>query len=355
MIGPMPPPYGGQSILVQNILKSRLATRFQFRLLDIAHDLSGHPLRMVLTARFLWRMLGLLRRFPGIGLVHIHTSAGIAFLEKGLYILVGKLFRKKIVLHIHGGRFPQAWNRAGDIKKRVIRRILNACDTVIVLGHQGYCFFTQEIGTSSSVMALPNAIDWKMDFKKAPREEFIFLYVGHLKPEKGLLDLLDAYRECRILLPGRKISLRLMGGGDNEENESLVKREYASAGMTGISFLGIRTGDDKWNEFAAADVFLLPSHSEDMPIAILEAMACGLPIIATSVGSIPEVVEDNINGYLVAPHQPAALAEKMALLVRGDDLRRAMGTANRVKARKNYSFEEYESKLENIYLDLLAE
>jgi glycosyltransferase involved in cell wall biosynthesis len=355
MIGPVPPPYGGQSILVQNILKSRIATRFQFRLLDIAHNLSGHPLRMVLTVRFLWRMLGLLRRFPEICLVHIHTSAGNALLEKGLYVSVGKLFRKKIVLHIHGGGFPQSWNRAGDVKKRIIRRILNACDAVIVLSRQGYCFFTQEIGLSSAVMVLPNAIEWRKENRKTSGEEVVFLYVGHLKPEKGLLDLLDAFRECRLLLSGRNISLRLMGGGDNEENERLIKREYVSAGMTGISFLGIRTGDDKWNEYASADVFLLPSHSEDMPISILEAMACGLPVIATSVGSIPEVIEDNVNGYLVAPHQPATLAAKMAQLVRDDDLRRSMGLANRDKVRREYFFEEYERKLENIYLALLAE
>jgi len=355
MIGPVPPPYGGQSILVQNILKSRLATRFQFRLLDIAHDLTGHPLRIGLTARFLGRLLRLLRKYPGIALLHIHTSAGIALLEKGLYVLAGKLFRKKIVLHVHGGRFHQVWNRAGGNKKRLFRRILNACDAVIVLSHQGYCLFTQEIGISSAVMVLPNAIERREENRKAPREEFVFLYVGYLKPEKGLMDLLEAYRQCRLLLSGRKISLRLMGGGDNEENEGLVKRGYASAGLDGISFLGIRTGDDKWNEFAAADVFLLPSHSEDMPIAILEAMACGLPVIATSVGSIPEVVEDNVNGYLVAPHQPSALAEKMALLVRDAAVRSAMGAANQAKVQKEYSFKEYENKLENIYLDLLAE
>jgi glycosyltransferase involved in cell wall biosynthesis len=92
-----------------------------------------------------------------------------------------------------------------------------------------------------------------------------------------------------------------------------------------------------------------------MPISILEAMACGLPVIATSVGSIPEVIEDNVNGYLVAPHQPATLAAKMAQLVRDDDLRRIMGSANRDKVRRGYSFEEYERKLENIYLALLAE
>jgi len=355
MIGPIPPPYGGQSILIQNILESRLAIQYNFRILNISHNLIRHPFyRTILTLRFVARMIRLLFRFPEIGLIHIHTSAGIAFLEKGIYVLLGRVFRKNVILHIHGGRFPLIWNRAGNIEKRFIRHILNSCDSIIVLSQSGQSFFTREIATSSKVFKLPNAIRFRNENRKAPEEEVVFLYVGHLKPEKGLFDLLDAYRECSLLVPGRKISLRLIGCGDNEENEDRIKRTYEASGLAGISFLGIRTGAEKWNEFALADIFILPSHSEDMPVAILEAMACGLPIIATSVGSIPEFIEDNINGYLVSPRQPSALAEKMAFLVRNSDIRQTMGSSNREKVRREFSFEEYERKLGDVYLSFLS-
>jgi len=104
MIGPLPPPYGGQSVLVSNLLQSRLGERFQYVVMNVAHESTGVA-RAARAVLFAFQLLVRLAFHPSIGLVHIHTSAGMAFLEKSLFAALSQLFGKRVVLHIHGGRF----------------------------------------------------------------------------------------------------------------------------------------------------------------------------------------------------------------------------------------------------------
>jgi glycosyltransferase involved in cell wall biosynthesis len=353
LIGPIPPPYGGQSVLVESILESKISEKINLTVLNIAHEKPGFIKRAILSAVFLVRLICILVTVNGLKLLHIHTSAGPAFWEKSLFVIAGKLFGKKVILHLHGGRLVSFWNEAGNFKKFIIRKILNCCDAVIVLSTGGRSFVEMEISSSARILVLPNAVESVTGQVVSSPDNVTFLYVGHLKPEKGLLDLLHAFRECRNLT-NRAIRLKIMGGGDTEENETIIKNAYTAAGLDEVSFVGVLTGADKWREFFSSDVFVLPSHSEDMPMTILEAMACGLPVIATSVGSIPDVIENGINGYLVTSHNPSYLAEKMALLAEHSDIRQAMSMANRQKVREDYSFDRFQNDLEKVYLDALA-
>jgi glycosyltransferase involved in cell wall biosynthesis len=103
---------------------------------------------------------------------------------------------------------------------------------------------------------------------------------------------------------------------------------------------------------ASADVFVLPSLSEGFGIVALEAMAMGLPIVATKVGGLLEIIKDGENGFLVEPRNPVEIAEKCALLLTNDDLRTSISRNNREKA-KDYSWEKVIERLENVYLHAL--
>jgi glycosyltransferase involved in cell wall biosynthesis len=105
---------------------------------------------------------------------------------------------------------------------------------------------------------------------------------------------------------------------------------------------------------ASADVFVLPSLSEGFGIAALEAMAMGLPIIATKVGGLLEIIKDGENGFLVEPRNPVEIAEKCVLLLTNDDLRASISRNNREKA-KDYSWEKVIERLEKVYLHVLWE
>jgi glycosyltransferase involved in cell wall biosynthesis len=120
-----------------------------------------------------------------------------------------------------------------------------------------------------------------------------------------------------------------------------------------VIFTGIR--QDVPNILGLLDVFVLPSLWEGLPIALLEAMAAGLPVVATAVGGTPEVVVEGETGFLVPPRDPEALAEAILRLLREPDLRRRMGEAGRKRVAEHFSVEQMVQKTEALYEHLLAE
>jgi glycosyltransferase involved in cell wall biosynthesis len=353
IVGPFPPPFGGQSVLVKNIIESRISKKFNLFLLNTNHQKPKIIFRIFYTFQFTVKLLFILLFSRHLCIVHIHTSAGIAFYEKIIYVVLSRLFNKKVLIHIHGGIFRNFWKNSGKVGQYLILQILNLCHRIVVLSPGWEKYFVKQIQTNTVVMSLPNStkVENAVVFEK---DKFCvsFLYVGHLKPEKGLLDLLEA---IQILLSqtSQSFRIRLMGEGDTHDNETLIRNAFLRADIPNVEFLGLLTGEEKWHHFALADVFILPSHSEDMPLTILEAMAFSLPVIATDVGVVNEVIENAVNGFLVEPCNGKMLAEKMKILAENSDLRKMLGAANFLKFTEKYSFQSYELKLEHIYEDVL--
>lgn len=353
LLGPVPPPYGGQSVLVESILQSRLKDRFGIIPLDCSHDLPGGVKRVWLSLKFSILLIRILLSRPGLRILHIHTSAGKAFFEKSFFAAIGRLFGKKIILHVHGGKSAEFWALAGAVKRRLIRYLLSLYDTLIVLSPAGRELYKDIIGFPGRVNVLPNAIRAER-FEPAAkgRDRVTALFVGHLKPEKGLLDLFAALQ----VLPSsvmERLEVRIVGAADTRNNTGQVAGIYSAADLSTVRFVGLKTGAAKWREYADADIFLLPSHTEDMPITVLEAMSCGLPVLATSVGSIPELIREGENGFLVPPHAPKLIAERIVRLFHDEALRKRMGIANRRKAELEFGFGLFENRLGAIYESLL--
>src|SRR5947207_1751751 len=101
--------------------------------MNVAHQSTGVA-RLSRAALFVFQLLMRLAFHPSIGVVHIHTSAGLSFLEKSVFVALSQLFGKRVLLHIHGGRFRSVWREASFFKRRIIRRLLQLNDALIVLG-----------------------------------------------------------------------------------------------------------------------------------------------------------------------------------------------------------------------------
>jgi glycosyltransferase involved in cell wall biosynthesis len=276
----------------------------------------------------------------------------MAFLEKSVFASLSLLFGKRVVLHIHGGRFRIVWSDAGCFKKQIIRRLLQLNDALIVLGAGWQSFYRDEVGCDCKIVVLPNAV--KVPFLQAPRAPgFItLLYAGQLRPEKGLLELAEAMRQ--LSADSRQVlRLKMMGKGDSKRSERVVKEAFAAADLQNVEFLGALGGDEKWRQFRSADIFVLPSYAEDMPLSILEAMAAGLPVIATEVGSIPEMVDHGVSGFLVKPQDAAGLAYAIQRLADDYQLRANMGAAGSKKSKELFSFDRYVDRLEQLYVAVL--
>jgi glycosyltransferase involved in cell wall biosynthesis len=173
--------------------------------------------------------------------------------------------------------------------------------------------------------------------------------VGRLHVQKDFHTLLTAMTYVRKCLP----DVRLLIVGDGDLRDALEDRARAFGLAESVTFAGHR--DDIPQILAALDVFTLPSRWEGLPNAVLEAMAAGLPVVATHVGGVPELVVDAETGLLVPPQDPAALSRALLTLLENSDLRREMGRAGRDRVRACFSIDRMVQDTAQLYDTLLLD
>jgi glycosyltransferase involved in cell wall biosynthesis len=172
----------------------------------------------------------------------------------------------------------------------------------------------------------------------------IVLFLGRLGERKGVMELIRAFATVAKDFPG--VDLVCAGDGDIAGAES-VARDVGLGDR--VRCPGWLRGDDKHKLLQDAIVFALPSHAEGLPMALLEAMATGLPVLATHVGGIPEVVRHGVEGYLVEPGDVDALAMFLRVLLEDEPGRRRVAAAARQRIEASYSLSPILERLESIY------
>ncbi|HEY3067286.1 MAG TPA: glycosyltransferase family 4 protein [Methylomirabilota bacterium] len=171
---------------------------------------------------------------------------------------------------------------------------------------------------------------------------------GRMTPQKGHEFLLEAVARLRPRLP----RVRCVLAGDGPLRAELESRAAALGIAACCRFLGART--DVADVLSAVEVVTLPSRSEGLPFALLEAMTLGKPVVASTVGGNPEVVEDGRTGLLVPPADAAALADAIARLLEHPHEAAAMGERGRVRVRDHFTLTRTTRAIEDLYLDLLG-
>jgi colanic acid/amylovoran biosynthesis glycosyltransferase len=175
------------------------------------------------------------------------------------------------------------------------------------------------------------------------------LTVGRMLPLKGHALVLEAVALRRAA--GSPVHLTLVGDGPERER---LERLASDLGIDGdVTFVGAVPSDRIHAYYAAADVFCLPSLAEGIPIVLMEAMAMGLPVVATRIAGIPELVRDGECGLLVAPGRCDLLAEALDRLARSRELRGAMGSAARCRVTTEFELQGCARRLQAIYLEFL--
>jgi glycosyltransferase involved in cell wall biosynthesis len=173
--------------------------------------------------------------------------------------------------------------------------------------------------------------------------------VANLREEKGHDTLIDAAPRIRAAHPDATILLV----GDGPLRETLRRRVAALGLDRAVEFAGER--QDVAALLSSSDVFVLPSRSEASPNGVLEAMASGLPIVASRVGGIPELVDSGIDGVLVEPNDPAALADAVIDLMDRPEWARVLGRAARERAEDRHGFDRMVARFERLYLTALGQ
>jgi glycosyltransferase involved in cell wall biosynthesis len=248
------------------------------------------------------------------------------------------------------------WNKKRSLAHWMERRtaILNSNLIAISENVKKY-MIVEEKCRSDKIVVLHNAVDLGV-FNSTDRagssgmtNDFVIGSIGRLHPSKGYETLLRSMPCVKQSFPGARLTI--VGTGREKDN---LERLSAQLGVSSeVDFIGAKKPSEIPRLLKTLDLFVLASNWEGFGLAAVEAMASGLPVVATDVGGLPEIVEDRRTGFLVPPGEPRMLAEKVVHLLQNPDLRRQMGTQGRIRARALFSLEDMIKKLEAMYRDLL--
>lgn len=254
-------------------------------------------------------------------IVHVHFAAGVSFLRKSFFILWAQFTAAKVVLHCHAPNFDAFYRRCPRPAQAYIRLTLNISDTLIVLSEFWHHFF-KGLSLRVPIVKLYNAVVCPPEIIRSNDDKPVILTLGRLSQRKGVYDLLKAVPGVLAHAPTANFWL----GGDGEVEQVKIILSKQSWGER-VRLLGWVRDKEKKESLERAGIFLLPSYQEGFPVAILEAMSYGLPVISTPVGGIPELVVDGETGFLVAPGDIDAMVQKITLLLDNPELAARMGAA----------------------------
>lgn len=167
------------------------------------------------------------------------------------------------------------------------------------------------------------------------------LFVGRLEPVKGVPLLVEAIAVVSRTKP--EVELDIVGDGSDRAGLEAQAERLGIAAR--VRVLGFRSQSEVRDLLRRADVFALPSFAEGVPMVLMEAMAAGVPVVATRIAGVPELVEDGVAGFLVAPGDVSTLAEKIALLLEDAEMRNRFGAAGRSKVEREFDAEREVDRL----------
>jgi glycosyltransferase involved in cell wall biosynthesis len=289
--------------------------------------------------------LHLIRNKPAIA--HIHFSWKMSFWRKAIFVILARFAKMKIILHCHASRFDIFFNRAGWLRRKLIKRILISADTVLTVSSSWKVYF-ENLLPNLPVRVLYNPVVIP-EVKPVQRfKQKIILFLGTIEVRKGVFDLIETVPET--IMGNPDVVYWIGGDGDRSHAEDMVRDLGV---QENVRFLGYIRGEEKEEAFSKATLFCLPSHHEGLPVAILEAMAHGLPIISTRVGGIPEQVIDGENGFLIDSGDVNDLSNKITRLLNDRELQIRMGQRSLSIIEQTFQVEAIIERLYSLYDELL--
>jgi len=349
MVGPLPPPIGGMATVVEN-LREALAAHGQVRVLN---NVKTTPPDRALwqgvaaQSRLLWR-LGALCLGWRPQVVHIHTCSWFNFWRQGVDVLLVRLLGRRAVLHIHGAEFHKFLSTLHGPLAWLARRIFSACNRVIVLGDEWLRVLEPWCGRER-IVVVPNGVPVPARPVPVPREPLI-VCLANYERRKGQDDLLRAV--AGLSEPRPRVAL--LGAEAEAGRQSWLQSLGEELGLEDqVEIPGPKMGGEKDAWLRRAAVFCLPSHDEGLPMAMLEAMAAGVPVVATRVGAIPEAVKDGAEGRLYDAGDVDALRVCLQDLLADPEQARKLGLAGRRRVKREFSLERQARRLMDAYRSMI--
>lgn len=282
-----------------------------------------------------------------ISIVHIHTSSGFSFLRKSFFVIISKIYLKKVIFHIHASTFYNFFLNKNSLLKFYIHKILKISDLIITLCHDWEVKLKTKY-SNINVITLYNPIvirqrAHRKDYEQANSLKILFM--GFLIPSKGIFDILKIAKKLYDINVN---NIKFIIAGKGELEKALIKFINANSLNEIVKYVGWVADQKKYDLLESADIFLLPSYNEGMPISILEAMSYSMPIISTRIAGIPDLVNNGKNGFLCNPGQVDEISKIILFLNNNKSLLNAMAK-NSYERSKFFASDIIFHKLKAIY------
>jgi glycosyltransferase involved in cell wall biosynthesis len=338
---------GGIVTVMSNILNSSLKNKFKIDMLETYITGSKGQKVSIYIKSIFSLFTKLFTDKPD--LAHIHMSYKGSFYRKSLLLLILKFFNVPVLLHVHGSSFKDFYGSLHPILRKYCNYILNKSDKLIVLSTEWYDYFSDFVKKDKIVILYNGVEEVGYELERNNNNKPICLFMGRLGQRKGVYDLIQSIK----ILADKNIECEFLLAGDGEIEE--VRKEITALNIQDqVKLLGWINNEQKTELLEKSDILVLPSYNEGLPMAILEAMSYGLPIVSTPVGGIPEAIKPNENGFLVNPGNIQGLADCLETLIKDPTLRRKMGRNNQQLIHDKFSLHSLMVILEDLYNNTIS-
>jgi len=284
-----------------------------------------------------------------VGFVHLHVAQKTSFIRKSIFLFTARAFGCPTVLHIHGAQFDAYYAGSNSILRPYIEWTLNSSTYVIALS-QYWNNWLQKHAGHNRIVTIHNPVlapDRPLRSEAPVETPPLILFLGRIGQRKGAYDLINAAGRLRDL--GVQCHVTLCGDGEIASASALLRKLNLEDMVTVRDWVG---PDAKRDLFERATAFVLPSYHEGLPMAILEAMAAGLPVVSTTVGGIPEAITDGIEGLLVSPGDVERLALALRFVIENPAHASRMGASARDKVETTFEASQAMKPLTSLYEEL---
>lgn len=346
MLGTSPESKGGVGTVVKGYVESVRPDGYSFDHIVTHADL-GAAGKIAVAGKAYLKCLASLNK-SNYDLVHLHTAFGASFTRAVPFIELAHKRGIPIVNLVHTDKWEAFYEDAPQSKKNSIARIYGLCDKVVVLSDEWRdCF---------STVVAPERLEVLENFTPTYEEDYwpdwsakTVVFISRIESIKGC-DLLPDI--CELVLK-RIPDARFLICGDGSMKDELANEVNRRGIERQVELVGWVDDIEKIQMLKRSSLFLLPSYGEGMPMCVLEAMGLGLPIVATRVGGLPQLITDDENGFLCAPGDPVGLANSVAGILDKPERLAAMGAVSKERAYR-HSFGPYSEKLKAIYDGVLG-
>lgn len=365
MFGPVPPPFGGIASVLQDIVESSLNREFAFHVLGRPETYP--PFMSSLPGRTVVRIMRLSKFFLKLlvsryCIAHMHSSTA-TMPKSTFYMSLCRISKTPILLHLHGTDWDYFYTRHSKQTKNILHKALEMPHTIVVL-YEEWVEKLRDLGVTCNILAIPNfipdvpppdehALQEAKSLLNIPENALLVGCIGMIGKRKGHFDIMDAIPS--VLKENPNVYFLHLGSSEIRGELERLREKAAAAGIDAhVRIPGEIRRDLVPAVLGNLDIFLLPSHMEGMPISILEAMRARKPIITTTVGGIPEMIEHERSGLLIEPGRPDEIAAAVLKLAGDASLRDSLAQGAHERFLSHFETEQCVGQMRDVYSDIMS-